>query len=116
LFPIKYVGLLLFIWVGMAFFGAIWEDCTMPLQPGDHSDIDTITNFGIVESQQSWGPIQIVSAPANFFTALYHILTFQFSFIYGTWVYVKWIFLGPIIATVVFGLIILTIQLFTRSL
>jgi hypothetical protein len=47
---------------------------------------------------------------------LYRILTFQFSFIYGSWIYVKWIILAPIIATVVFGLIILFISLFTRVL
>lgn len=115
MFPIKYVGLIVFIWIVGAIFGATL-DAAIPLQEGKTSDLNILMNFGIVESQQSWGPVGFVAPIADFFGALYRILTFQFSFIYGSWIYVKWIILAPIIATVVFGLVILFISLFTRAL
>ena len=116
-FPIRYIGLIVFIWGIAAFFGACLQGI-LPFQGADPQmqDIKIVENFQVSNTNQVWGPVGFVAPLVGFFEALYRILLFQYPFITGSWVIVKWLVLGPLLATVVFGLVVLFISMFTKAL
>jgi hypothetical protein len=73
--------------------------------------------FGIVTEQQSFGPLQYIKAPSNYFTATWHVLTYGNNAPYyeGKYEIIKWITVGPIYAGIVFGLIIIFFNVFFKQ-
>lgn len=81
------------------------------------ANLDTVSSFGIVQEDQTFGILKYVKAPFRYFDALFDLMTeSKYSPIFGTNTeLIRWLVLAPILAMVVFGLIIIFFGVFQRS-
>jgi hypothetical protein len=118
----KWVGFIVFIAIIMAVVGAYAQGMTLSTNPESSTidpDINTIMSY--VQHWQANPGLALVDVPAHFayFSALFHMLIAQHNLhaVFpkdSQWMW-SWIILWtPIIATVVFGVIILFIAIIFR--
>ena len=69
-----------------------------------------------VGTEESWGTWDIVSFVPQYFGALFKAAIWDFSFITGGWIYIKWIIWAPLMAMFVWGLIITFLTIFQKVL
>lgn len=120
----KWIGFIVFIAIIMAIVGAYAQGATLTTNP-ESSTIDPDINIvmSYVHDWQSNGLLQIVNVKGHFeyFGALFHILIAQHNLhsVFpedSQWMW-SWIILWtPIIATIIFGFIILFIGIIARNL
>lgn len=99
--PAKYWAFFVFLFVVGTILGLTMENAMVGAS-------EQSTLQGLMAWQETddpnWGTF-ILAAPA-FFTSLLKALVWDFAFLTGGWVYVKWIVWAPLMAMMVWGLII----------
>lgn len=110
----KFIGFVIFVWVVGSILGGVLEQ--VQLGSSQEGVLANLTSWQQITTSESWGPWAMVTFVPNFFNSLWNMLTFNFAFIQGPMVYVKWIILAPLIGMLVYGAIITLIGIFQRSL
>ena len=87
--------------------------------------LDCVLSFQAVSEQQDIGATELpgpitglvdfVGNAFGWLNSIWQMVTFQFAFIHGEWILVKWIILAPLMGTIVFGLITMFFSMFQRS-
>lgn len=102
--PAKYIGFIIFVWVTGSILGGILEYAQ--LGGAEEAVINPLMSWQEYTSEEDWGILKLVAFLPTFFRSVFDMLLFNFSFLTGSWVLVKWILLAPIIGTVVYGIAI----------
>lgn len=112
--PVKYIGLLVFLWVVAAIVGGVIEGAAM--SENETGVLNDLMSWSEVSTSEAWGPLKVIAALPDFFGSLFNLMTFDFAFFDGQWELVRWVLLAPLMATVVFGLIITFVGVYQRSI
>jgi len=118
--PAKYVGLMIFIWVVASIMGGVMEQ--QYLGTTEAGVLNGVMGFNTVTEDTDFGeteipgPIAGIKNGIGWLSSLWALITFQFAFIYGPWIIVKWIILFPIIGIVTFGLITMFFSMFRKAI
>lgn len=70
----------------------------------------------LVGSEEAWGTLDMVAFVPEYFGALFKAAIWDFSFLTGGWLYVKWIMWAPLMAMFVWGLTITFVSIFQKVL
>jgi len=120
--PMKWLAFLVFIWIASSILAEVIAEGQIGSSAGGvnyQSDLQVLTGFTITSSEETFGVMEIVGMVPDYAQAMFNILTFksaQATYLTGSWVYVTWLVLGPIIAATVWGLIYTFISIFQRTL
>ena len=121
--PMKWLAFLVFIWIASSILGEVVAEGQISASAVEgtnyESNLRILTGFAVTSSEETWGLMNILSAPLEWGQALYDVLFFrtaQATFLTGSWVYVTWLVLGPIIAASVWGLIYTFLAIFQKTL
>ena len=98
------VAFLIFVYIACSILGATME--WGQLGPGEQNQLSQMFGFTKISSAQSWGILEVVTFLPTFFSALFQVLTMQFSFLSGSFVIVWWLIFAPIVGMIIFGLIL----------
>lgn len=81
-------------------------------------NLDTLSTFGIVSEEQTFGVLTYIKAPVNYFQALFSIATAHHNnpVFSGTYELFRWLVVAPLLAGLVFGLIVAFWQIFQRAI
>lgn len=69
-----------------------------------------------VGSEESWGVLQTLGFIGDYFASLWDALMWNFAFIDGGWIYIKWIIWAPLMAMAIWGFVITFISILQRTL
>ena len=100
--PAKYWAFFVFLFVVGTILGLLIEDSAVG--PGEQSTLESLMIWQ--ETQPEGGFGSFITTAASYFPALLRALVWDFSFLRGGWVYVKWIVWAPLMAMMVWGLIV----------
>lgn len=110
----KYMAFFSFIFVVGSILGLIIEQGT--LGASEQSTLNSLLVWQQIGSEESWGFLDIVALVPNFFSALFKVAIWDFAFLQGGWIYVKWIVWMPLMAMFVWGLAITFLGIFQKIL
>ena len=110
----KLLAFVVFIWVVGSILGGVIEQAS--LGTDEAGVLKNLTSWTEMRTEETFGPFAMVTFATNFFGSLWNMLTFDFAFLTGPWVYVRWIVFAPIIAMVVYGAISVVLSIFSRVL
>ncbi len=110
---VKWVALVVFIWITGTILGLIMEG--EQLGASHQSTLNDLLIWQKVSSiEGGWSSLQIITFVPSFFGALFTLLSFNFSFLSGDLQIVRWVVLAPIAAVVTWGLILTLFGIFSR--
>ncbi len=113
-----WIGLCVFIWILGAILGSIPVGENLIGNLTVTKPVQVLMSYGTTYSQGDWGSLLVPSFHLSFFQSVFKILVLDLP-LFGPpdspWQIFRWIFLAPIVATVVFGLVTLFISIFTRN-
>ena len=101
----KWIGFLFFIWVMAALVGSVVEGSNLLENASSMNIAQNITSYKESWAETDVGPIRMPSPNPAFFGSIYKMMTLDFPIFDGGWELVRWIVLGPIAATIVYGLV-----------
>ncbi len=90
------------------------QACLIPLGNASldartQNDVNTLSSFGIVTNNQTWGPVKYIAAPFNYAGALFDMMTVNGSGagnpVFSSFTFFQWIVIAPLLAGLVFGFI-----------
>lgn len=113
----KWIGLLVFVWVIAMLVGSVSEGEVLA-GSNQTTTLNKVMTYVEVVSEESWGTLLMPGTHLQFFEGIWELMTLDFPIfgdINSPWQLVRWIVLGPIIATVVFGMVILFLSVFRRT-
>ena len=110
----KYIAFFVFIFVTGTILGLVMEEGVVAA--GERSTLNTLLVWQQVGSEESWGTLDIVAFVPEYFGALYSAAIWNFAFLEGGWIYVKWIIWAPLMAMFIWGLVITFITIFQKVL
>jgi len=112
--PPKYIAFFVFLFVVGTILGLIIEQGT--IGSSHQSTLNTLLLWRQVGSEESWGMLDIIAFVPNYFGALFKAAIWDFAFIQGGWIYVKWIIWTPLMAMFVWGLVMTFVSIFQKVL
>jgi len=113
-----WIGTLFFIWVVAMFLGSVNVGEELYADTGVTNPAQTIMSYTEVWEEEGWGTLTSVKAHTTFFSALFQIMVLNFPLFGGSgspWQIVRWLVLGPIIATVVFAVVMIFANILRRA-
>jgi len=110
----KYVAFFVFIFVCGTILGLVIEQGTVAA--GQQSTLNSLLLWQQVGSEEAWGPLDIVALVPGYFAALFKAAVWDFAFLTGGWIYVKWLVWAPLMAMFVWGLVLTFLALFQKIL
>ena len=110
----KYVAFFVFIFVVGTILGLVMEAGVVGAS--EQSTLNTLLTWQQVSSEESWGVLDILALVPSYFGALFKAAIWDFSFIDGGWLYIKWIVWAPLMAMFVWGLVMSFIAIFQKVL
>ena len=110
------IAMLVFIWICGGILGATLEQSQ--LGAGEEGVLNQIMVWNQVSSTQSWGVLNIITQAPQFFSGVFSMLTFNFSFLGGSVAggYFSWLVLTPLRAVIIFGMIMMFVLIFMGAL
>jgi len=113
--PMKYVAFFVFIWIVGSLMGAVLEQGY--LGPTETNQINAVLSFQILTTPVSGqGYVELPKPNTAFFSGLWQMATFNFKFLQGEWLILKWIIFGPLIAMVTYAFVLMFINLLTKAI
>ncbi len=115
----KWIGFTIFLWVVGLFVGSIPIGINLYDNATVTDPIHQITSYTQAFTTQAWGQIANPMFHLNFFAALLKIATLDLPIFGGPsdpMQIFRWIFLGPVIGTIVFGLVMALVTIFSYIL
>lgn len=119
----RWVGFIVFVAILMASVGAMAQGSILELNTAYNSTLDpnlnTVSSYAVSWQDNPWGTLVNPIAHAEFFTALFTLLVGQQN-LYAVfpeasaWLWIWFIMWLPIIATVVFGILMLFFAILQR--
>ena len=109
----KWIVFVVFIFVMMQLAGMVMEGSSLTVEMQNH--LNVISSWGIVSEEQTFGLLDYIRAPFNYFGSLWAVLTYDSPVFDGQYVLLRWIFVAPILAGVSFGLVVLFFSVFRRT-
>jgi len=110
----KYIAFFVFIFVVGTILGLVIEDGTIGL--GEQSTLNNLMVWQQIGTEEAWGAWDIISFIPGFFASLFKAAIWDFSFLTGGWIYIKWLVWAPLMAMFVWGLVITFISIFQKVL
>jgi len=110
----KYVAFYVFLFVVGSILGLVIEEGVVGA--GEQSTLNSLLVWQQVGSEESWGFLDIVAFVPGFFTSLFKVAIWDFSFIDGGWVYIKWVVWAPLMAMFLWGIVVTFISIFQKVL
>jgi len=127
--PMKYVAMIVLVWIVGSFMGAVLEDVGVPMdQPGidEESILQRMTIFEVIGSEESWGVWDYVTFIPEFFGAVRDMLVWDFSFLPtvgeclagtgGAWCMFRWFIQAPFMAMIIYGIVVTFLSIFQKVL
>ena len=105
---------IVFIFVMMQLAGMVIEGSSVTTEMRDH--LNVISSWGVVSEEQTFGILDYVRAPFNYFGSLWAVLTYDSPVFDGQYELLRWVFVAPILAGISFGLVILFFSAFRRTI
>lgn len=110
----------MFVWVIAMIVGSIPVGSTLATNSTVTNPVQGLMSYATVWSEQSWGSALVYPIfHTEFFGYLLDIMLLNFP-IFGPpnspWQILRWIILGPVIATVVFGLVLTVLTFFRKTI
>ena len=112
---VKYIGMLVFFFV-------IFQVCLIPLgnaalNENAQHNLNVLSSFGVIQEGQTFGFFKYVKAPFLYFESLFEVMTSSQSspMFGGSFEIIRWLVIAPMLAMVVFGLIIIFFGVFQRN-
>lgn len=112
--PPKYIAFFVFIFVCGTILGLVIEEGTVAA--GERGTLNTLMVWQLVGSEEAWGTLDMVAFVPQYFGALFKAAIWDFSFLTGGWLYVKWIMWAPLMSMFVWGLTITFVSIFQKVL
>lgn len=107
----KWVAFFVFVWLSGALLGAIMDQSY--IGAGEESCLNKMAFWQQIQEEEDFGVFTVIGAPVKFFTGLWEMVTFKFSFLEGTdWELYRWFVLGPLIVAFIFGAILTLMGIF----
>ena len=110
----KFVAVFVFIFVCGTILGLVMENDTVGAE--EQSTLDHLLVWQQITSEEDWGPMDVIGFIPDFFSSLFKALLWDFSFIDGDLVYIKWIVWAPMMAMAIWGFVLTFLSIFTRAL
>lgn len=114
----KWIGFLVFVYVVAMIIGSIPTGEVLATNSTVTSPVQGVMSYVEVWSEQDWGTLVSLSTHLNFFRNIFQMLILDFPLFGGInspWQIVRWLVMGPVIGTIIFGLIILFVSIFRRT-
>jgi len=121
----RWIGFIVFIAIIMAILGAVSQGQDLTYTTDGVStvdpDLDAIVKYTQTWQDFDWGTLVLPGTHTAYFSAMFNILVGQQNLeaVFpkaSAWMWVWWILWLPIIATVVFGIIMLFISIIQRAI
>lgn len=110
----KYIAFFVFIFVVGTILGLVIEEGSVGAS--EQSTLNGLLVFQNLQTEESWGFFEVVGFVPTFFASVFKASIWDFAFLTGGWVYIKWIVWAPLAAMFVWGLVITFISIFQRVL
>ena len=112
----KWIAVIIFVWSISAIVTWIMTNQNVFASDNVTGSPNALLSFLVGTGHYDWGNFVGVGANESFFTEMWRIVTLDFPFWKdGWWVILRWLIVAPLIGTVVFGLIILFMSVFQRT-
>ena len=121
----RWIGFIVFIAIIMAILGAVTQGTDLSYAADDISTVDPNINAIVVFTEAwqdfDWGVLVMPQTHTRFFSAIFSLLVGQQN-LYAifpeasAWIWIWWILWLPIMATVVFGIIMLFVAIIQRAI
>jgi len=118
-----WVGLLVFVWIIAGILGSVASGSNLLLaegrgvEAGENDPIQVVMSYTERWTEQTWGTLVDVGAHAEFFRAIFKLMLLNFP-LFGDadspFQIVMWVIVGPVMAVLVFGMVMLFIGIFRR--
>jgi len=107
--PAKYWAFFVFLFVVGSIMGLLMENAYLGSPSGNLTE--GVAEQSILQGLMVWQETESsgmgwIQAVPDFFTNLFKALVWDFAFLTGGWVYIKWIVWAPLMAMMVWGLIV----------
>jgi len=113
--PPKYLAFFVFLFVVGTVLGLLMEDSIVGID--QQSTLSGLLIFQQVTTEENWGFANIVGAVPTYFSAVFNVLFWNFSFLEEPGlVYIKWFVWAPLMAMMVWALIMTFVGIFQRVL
>lgn len=114
LMPMKYIAFVVFIWVAGALMGAILDNAY--LTSSDNVTLNQVMQASKVHMPVSGGQdVNLLAAGKDVFTTVWKMATLDFSFLHGEWQLLRWFVFGPLAAMIVYGLVMMFINILQKT-
>jgi hypothetical protein len=100
--PAKYWAFFVFLFIVGTMMGLLIENEL--LSPDEQSTVQGLMIWEETSSEDGFGGF--ITTAAGYFPSLLKTMVWDFAFITGLWMYIKWIVWAPLMAMMVWGLII----------
>lgn len=110
--PAKYWAFIVFVFVIGTILGLLIENSAVSAE--EQSTLQGLMAWQETETGGGFG--RFMTTTAEYFPSLLKALVWDFSFLTGGWVYVKWIVWAPLMAMMVWGLLATFIGATQKSL
>ena len=114
----KWIVFIVFIFILQMLMGMVIEGSNLSTEV--QRDLNIVSHWGVVSEEQTFGTLDYVKAPVEYFLALFRLLTYKSPAFFGEggeanqYEIVRWVFVAPILAGVSFGLVVLFFSAFRR--
>ena len=112
----RWIGFLVFIFVIGILVGSVAEGIN--LAEGEQvTTLNSMMSWSRITSEEDFGMIEFVGSIPQYFEGLFKTITMDFPIWpdNSPWELVRWVFWAPIIAVIVFGLVIIFFAIFQRT-
>ena len=110
----KFIAFMVFLYVIGSILGLMMEDQTLGVT--QQSTLDHLMVWQNLSSDETWGLFQIIGAIPDFFDALWHAAIWDFAFLTGPAIYIKWFIWAPLMSMFVWGVMLTFVGIFQKAL
>lgn len=110
----KYIAFFVFIFIVGTVLGFVIDNAQVGAE--EQAKINALTYWQQIETDENWGVTQTIGGTPGYFNAIFQAAIWNFSFLTGPAVYIKWFIWAPLMAMFVWGVILTFISIFSRIL
>ena len=113
----KFIAFALYIWMIGMLVGMIGDGVEWAVSGGLHqSELAQITSWSEVTVEQDFGVLEFALQMPGFLGTIFNVITLNFGWLNeGAYVLIRWIAIMPIVAMMVWGVIITFFGIFQRT-
>ena len=115
----SWIVLIVFLFVYIQLGGFVMEGVNFASNPNViavRDALNVISSWGIVHEEQTFGILDYIRAPINYFNSLWVVLTYDSPVFDGSFEIVRWMALAPLLAGISFGVVVIFFSAFRRTI